>query len=122
MRTTHLRQLPFLDNGAQTVTPHGQKVSNFVEFHRQGGAVGNVTYEQQHFQGGLWWALPGSPNAADSTDAWTAHVYAIRFTVAGMAAGAGKKIVVTVKCFNEGDVDPGLTETTSAYAAPRIST
>ena len=122
MRTTHLRQLTFLDNGVQTTTPHAQKAHNFVEFDRQGGAVGTVAYEQQHFHDGLWWALPGSPNVADGTVAWDAHVYAIRFTVAGMAAGAGKQIVVTIKCFNEGDVDPGLTETTSSYQADRITT
>lgn len=122
MRTTHLRQLTFLGNGAQTVTPHGQKVSNFVEFDRQGGAVGTVAYEQQHFQDGLWWTVAGSPNAADGTVAWTAHVYAIRFTVAGMAAGAGKQIVVTCKCYNEGDVDESLTQTTSSYTADKMTT
>lgn len=122
MRTTHLRQLTFLADSAQTVSPKGQKANNFVEFDRQGGAVGNVAYEQQHFQGGLWWTVAGSPNAADGVAAWTNHVYAIRFTVAGMAPGPGVQIVVTVKCYNEGDCDPGLTETTSAYQADRIAT
>ncbi len=126
MNTSYLAQRTLATDGqVEVLTPHGKKTHTTLEIERLDALDGDLAYEVQYFDGGPWHALPGSPNqTADGNEVyeWAAYnAWEYRFTLTqGLPPTIGVK--VTLKLWNEGDVDPGLTETTSAYAADRIST
>jgi len=113
------------DGQVVTMGPHGNKTRATLEMERLDGNPASLAYEVQYVADGPWTVLPGSPNVlGDGNEVYTWSAYnawAYRFTLTqGVPPTVGIK--ATLKLWNEGDVDPPLTPSTSSYQADRIAT